>query len=179
MKRWLLCALLLALLTLLLSACGGGDPPALTAAPGTPVPTSVPTSAVTVPAEETAVPTQSSDSAAIPAPTPTAEPARAYVLVSWASGQGWLPLAPEGEEYSFPLQQADTQGHLLENVIHVTDSGVYMESATCENQDCVKQGYVTVENRETRVLSNMIICLPQQVTLQLFTPEEIMAMYPQ
>jgi hypothetical protein len=51
-----------------------------------------------------------------------------------------------------------------------------MEDSTCENHDCVEQGMVTLENRDERILSNMIICLPNQVTLQLFTPEELLEM---
>ena len=35
---------------------------------------------------------------------------------------------------------------------------------------------LTLENREERILGNMIICLPNQVTLQLFTPEELLEM---
>ena len=67
-------------------------------------------------------------------------------------------------------------GTEVENVIHLTPDGVYMEDSTCENHDCVEQGEVTLENREERILSNMIICLPNQVWLQLFTPEEVLEM---
>ena len=51
-----------------------------------------------------------------------------------------------------------------------------MEEANCQNQDCVGQGEVTLENRYERILSNMIICLPNQVVLQLYSPEETMEM---
>ena len=61
----------------------------------------------------------------------------------------------------------------LENVIHVTPDSIVMASANCDNQDCVKQGAVTLENRDTRVLQNMIICLPNGVTLELLTPKEV------
>ena len=51
-----------------------------------------------------------------------------------------------------------------------------MKSSTCDNQDCVKQGVVTLENMEERLLGNMIICLPNQVTLSLYTTEELLAL---
>ena len=33
---------------------------------------------------------------------------------------------------------------------------------------------VILDNKDTRILGNMILCLPNQVTLQLFTPEEVL-----
>ena len=44
---------------------------------------------------------------------------------------------------------------------------------TVERARSVDQGEVTLDNRKDRVLGNMIICLPNQVMLQLFTPEEV------
>lgn len=103
-----------------------------------------------------------------------ATPARGYVLVSTATDVRWLPLPESGEETIAVRQTRD--GKELENVLHLTPDGVYMESSTCEGQDCVKQGEITLENRHERVLQNFIICLPQQVTLELYTPEEILQM---
>lgn len=114
------------------------------------------------------------------APEPTAAPARGYVLVTTGTQAGWLPLPDEDEgEYVFPLTQILPDGTESENLIHVTADGVYMEDSTCANHDCVEQGEVTLDNREERILGNMIICLPNQVILQLFTPEEIMASTPE
>ena len=104
------------------------------------------------------------------------EPAKGYVLVSTATQSGWLPLPEEGE-YSVPLRQVLPDGTECENVIHLTPDGVYMEDSTCEGHDCVKQGTVTLENRDERILYNMIICLPNQVMLELYTPEEVLEMY--
>ena len=42
----------------------------------------------------------------------------------------------------------------------------------CENQNCVEQGEVTLENREKRILLNMVICLPHNLRLELVTREE-------
>ena len=105
-------------------------------------------------------------------------PARGYVLVQAAGQSGWLPL-PDREEdsYTFPIRQMTQDGKIVENLVRVTPEGMYMESANCENQDCVHQGMVTLENRNTRVLMNFILCLPHQVSLALYTPDEILAMY--
>ena len=66
-----------------------------------------------------------------------------------------------------------TQGEDTVNTIHVTPDGIWMEASTCENQDCVEQGMVTAENRQSRVLGNVIVCLPNRVQLELFTAEEL------
>ena len=101
------------------------------------------------------------------------KPAPGYVRVSTYSQSGWLPLPEEGE-YSYHLKQIASDGTEVENVIHLMPNGVYMEDSTCENHDCVKQGEVTLENKNDRILANMIICLPNQVWLELFTPEEVL-----
>ena len=103
------------------------------------------------------------------------KPAKGYVLVTTATQSGWLPLPEEGE-VSYPIRQILADGTEAENIIHLTPEGVYMEDSTCANHDCIQQGMVTLENREERILSNMIICLPNQVSLQLFTPEEVLQM---
>ena len=99
--------------------------------------------------------------------------AKGYVRVITSTQTGWLPL-PENGEQTFPLKQMTESGDEIENVIHLTPNGVYMESATCENQDCVHQGEVTLENKAGRALENMIICLPNQVCLELYSIEELL-----
>ena len=99
--------------------------------------------------------------------------ARGYVLVSSATQTGWLPLPDEGETV-YPLAQVFSDGTRTVNLIHLTPDGMYMEDSTCENHDCVEQGIVTLDNRYERILSNMIICLPNQVMLALYTPEEVL-----
>lgn len=123
---------------------------------------------------EPAVP-EAAEAAPVESGEAAAEPAKGYVMVSTATWTGWLPLPEEGE-ISYPLRQVLPDGTEAENVIHLTPDGVYMEDSTCEGHDCIMQGEVTLENRDERVLSNMIICLPNQVLLQLFTPEELLAM---
>jgi len=97
-----------------------------------------------------------------------------YVRVSTATRSGWLPL-PVEEDTTFPLVQIKMDGTQSLNLIHLMPDGVYMEDATCENHDCMGQGEVTLENIPERVLGNMIICLPNQVVLELFTAEETLA----
>ena len=94
-----------------------------------------------------------------------------YVRVTVGTQTGWLPV-PEKGEYSYPLEQILADGTRKLNVVHVSPAGVYMESSTCENQDCVEQGTVTFDNLNSRILGRFIICLPNNVTLELFTPEE-------
>ena len=69
-----------------------------------------------------------------------------------------------------------TQDEGTVNVIHVTPDSIWMESSTCENQDCVDQGVVTADNRHTRILDNMIICLPNRVQLELCDADELRGM---
>ena len=126
-------------------------------------------------AEPTTEPTETAQPGATETPEETPKPARGYVLVATATQSGWLPL-PEAGEASYPIHQLLPDGTEAVNTIHLTPEGVYMEDSTCEGHDCVQQGLVTLENREERILGNMIICLPNQVTLQLFTPEELLEM---
>ena len=96
--------------------------------------------------------------------------AQAYLRVQ-VGDQVWEPIAlADGDEYTI------TQPDGKENVVKVTANGAVMHFSTCDNQSCVEQGEVTLDNRDMRVLGNMIICLPHQVTLQLYTVEEMEAL---
>ena len=99
------------------------------------------------------------------------DPAIAYVLVRMPNPIGLLPLPTEGE-YTRTIRQTMPDGSEAINVLHLTVNGFWMEEANCEGQDCVGEGEVTLENREERVLWNMIICLPHQLALELITREE-------
>ena len=78
-----------------------------------------------------------------------------------------MPLTEEGE-YTITQENTDTV-----NTVHFTPEGVFMASASCKNQDCVAQGEVTRANRGARPLGNMVICLPNKVTLELCTADEL------
>ena len=58
------------------------------------------------------------------------------------------------------------------NKVHITPDSVYMEYSTCDNQDCVGQGHITLDNYETRILSTFVICLPNNVTIEMIPAEE-------
>lgn len=97
---------------------------------------------------------------------PALIPANAYLSVQ--IGQVVYDPIPLLGDDEISVKQAD--GKL--NVIGITDSSIFMKSATCDNQACIKQGTVTLDNIEERVLQNMIICLPNEVVLSLLTPQE-------
>ena len=101
----------------------------------------------------------------------------AYVLCRLSfSGQFMLlPLPKEGER-TCPITQALPDGAEAENILHLTAEGFYMESANCKNGDCLRQGMVTLKNREDRLLQNCVICLPHQLTAELYTAGEIAAL---
>lgn len=96
-------------------------------------------------------------------PDVNAEDAIAYLRITVGSTK-YKPI-PLNKETDYVLTQDDGK----ENVIHVTRDSIVMKSATCDNQNCIEQGTVTLDNMETRVLGNMIICLPNQVVLELLT----------
>ncbi len=93
-------------------------------------------------------------------------PAESYLLVR--TNQSSSPPIPLNEEYSFTVKQRDGS----ENVIHVGVNSFYMESSNCDNQNCVEEGTVTLDNMNERVLFNMILCLPHQLSLEMLTPDE-------
>ncbi len=99
------------------------------------------------------------------------DPSIAYVLVRMPNPIGLLPLPLEGE-YSKTIRTKLADGSEFVNVLHLTPNGFRMEDANCEGHDCVNQGEVTLENREDRILWNMIICLPHQLSAELITREE-------
>jgi hypothetical protein len=90
----------------------------------------------------------------------------AYLVLTMGNTR-YKPL-PLLKETTYRLHQPDGK----DNVFHVTRDSVYMDSANCDNQNCIHQGTVTLNNRDSRVLGNMIICLPNQVVLELITPKE-------
>ena len=69
--------------------------------------------------------------------------------------------------FSEPRTVAILQPDGAENVVAFTGDAVYMESANCENQDCVNMGRVTEDNLEMRVMGGFIICLPHKVSVEV------------
>ena len=100
---------------------------------------------------------------------PVTEDTKAYLVIEVA-GEMYEPI-PLEEDGRYTI----TRGELV-NEIAVTRDSVTMHASTCENQDCVLQGTVSLQNRADRVLQNMILCLPNEVILSLYTEEEVTAL---
>lgn len=139
----------------------------------TDAPTKTPTEAPTEEPTATEVSTEAETAEATDAPTETVKAAsvvqepKAYLLVIIGDAVYQpVPLTGDGD-YTVTQKAIGA-----ENKIHVTAESIQMSSANCDNQDCVDQGEVSLSNREERLLGNMIICLPNNVTLELLTPAE-------
>ena len=139
----------------------------------TDAPTKTPTEAPTEEPTATEASTEAETAKATDAPTETAKAAsvvqepKAYLLVIIGDAVYQpVPLTGDGD-YTVTQKAIGA-----ENKIHVTAESIQMSSANCDNQDCVEQGEVSLSNREERLLGNMIICLPNNVTLELLTPAE-------
>lgn len=131
--------------------------------------TSTPEAAATP--EITAAPEATAAPEVTDAPEATATPDLSQVkafLVVTVGDKTYQPI-PLTEEGYYRLRHGDCI-----NIVHVTPTSIDMHEANCDNQDCVEQGEVTLENKDTRILGNMIICLPNQVTLQLYSRDELM-----
>jgi len=118
------------------------------------------------PAPQAAQPDADGEGAYAALPVPTLAPAQAYLSVQ--IDQLVYDPIPLLEDNMLELTQADGK----RNVVAFTPNSITMHSATCDNQDCVQQGQVTLNNKENRVLMNMIICLPNRVVLSLLDAEE-------
>ena len=75
-------------------------------------------------------------------------------------------IVPLGEEQDMTVDQGDG----VVNVIHLLPNGFYMASSTCENQLCVMEGTVTVDNYQNRILGTSVLCLPHGLDLELVVP---------
>ena len=64
------------------------------------------------------------------------------------------------------------QGSGVVNYVEVKDGVVRMQDSTCPDKLCVGQGDMSQDNVDQRVLGNMIVCLPNQVLLELVTDGE-------
>ena len=81
------------------------------------------------------------------------------------------------EEYArVPLSQPQTltvrQENGAVNVVEVSERGMRMASSTCDNQICVHQGWVTLDNWEMKPQQQFGSSLPTQVMLELVEAAE-------
>ena len=70
-----------------------------------------------------------------------------------------------------PVIEID-QGNDIVNHVEIKDGAIYMSDSTCPDQQCVGQGEISMDNYEQRVLRNWIVCLPNQVTVELTLEDE-------
>lgn len=82
-------------------------------------------------------------------------------------GNALYTAVPFGEEQVITVDQSD--GRV--NEITFTGTDVHMSHATCDNQDCIEQGMITMDNYETRPMREWIICLPNGVTVEYIPGE--------
>ena len=133
--------------------------------PATSTPEAAATPEITAAPEATAAP-EVTDVPEVTA-TPDLSQVEAFLVVT-VGDKTYQPI-PLTEEGYYRLRHGDCI-----NIVHVTPTSIDMHEANCDNQDCVEQGEVTLENKDTRILGNRIICLPNQVTLQLYSRDELM-----
>ena len=96
-----------------------------------------------------------------PAPSVSASPDGDLVIITVA-GEEKLRV-PLSQPQTVTIHQADG----TENVVVITEDGAYMERSTCHNQICVHSGKVTRDNWDFRPDGAFIICLPNQVSVEL------------
>ena len=119
--------------------------------------------------EITAEPTAASESANMVGPVmpKQTDKVRGYVVITVAGRQYGDPI-PMDRDKIITIKQDN--GEI--NKIHITPEYVVMESSTCENQDCIGEGEVNVNTYKDRILSTYIICLPNQVTIEMVPADE-------
>ena len=98
-------------------------------------------------------------------------PASAYLRVS-VNNRMYEPL-PLDRDFSVDIKR-DGGYH---NLVIVESGAVSMMFSTCDNQLCVHQGQVSLDNRELRALYNQIVCLPNEVLLEVLDENEVISFY--
>lgn len=133
--------------------------------------------------EATAEPVATEAPAATDAPETTDAPQSANMVGPMMPKQtekvrGHVVITVAGRQYGDPIPMdrdkiiTVKQENGAINRIHITPEYVEMESSTCENQDCIGEGEVNVNTYKDRILSTYIICLPNQVTIEMVPADE-------
>jgi len=131
-------------------------------------PTAAPEATAAPTAEPTAVPEEKQEAAMVgPMMPKKVEKVRGHVVLTVAGRQYGDPI-PMDRDKIITIRQED--GKI--NKVHITPEKVYMESSTCDNQDCVGQGEIHVDTYQTRILSTFVICLPNSVQIEMVPAEE-------
>lgn len=149
----------------------------------TPAPTATDAPEAAQTPEATAEPAATEASAATEAPEATDAPQSANMVGPMMPKQtekvrGHVVITVAGRQYGDPIPMdrdkiiTVKQENGAINRIHITPEYVEMESSTCENQDCIGEGEVNVNTYKDRILSTYIICLPNQVTIEMVPADE-------
>ena len=120
-----------------------------------------------VPLEEEATDAPQSANMVGPMMPKQTEKVRGHVVITVAGRQYGDPIPMDRDKIITVKQE---NGAI--NRIHITPEYVEMESSTCENQDCIGEGEVNVNTYKDRILSTYIICLPNQVTIEMVPADE-------
>ena len=97
--------------------------------------------------------------------------ATAYLLIN-VNNHIYEPVPLTGDRVVTITQEDGKQ-----NVAAVSIDTAHMSAATCQGQECIHQGQVSLENRDQRVLYNQIICLPNTVILSVLDEKEAKQLY--
>ena len=130
----------------------------------TAMPTPEASAPIEVTVEPTAETTKAPESANMmgPMPVPQTEEVKGHVIITVGGRQYGDPI-PMDRDKIITIRQEN--GEI--NKIRITPDSVDMEYSTCENQDCIGEGTITLDNYNERILGTWIICLPNQVTIEM------------
>ena len=133
-------------------------------AEATAIPTAEASAPIEVTVEPTAEATEAPQSANMmgPMPVPQTEEVKGHVIITVGGRQYGDPI-PMDRDKIITIRQEN--GEI--NKIRITPDSVDMEYSTCENQDCIGEGTITLDNYNERILGTWIICLPNQVTIEM------------
>lgn len=98
-------------------------------------------------------------------------PGSAYLRIS-VNNRMYEPIPLNGR---FSVDIAREGGY--HNLVSAEDGVISMIFSSCDNQLCVHQGEVSLDNRDLRALYNQIICLPNEVLLEVLNEQEVMSFY--
>ena len=135
----------------------------------TAMPTPEASAPIEVTVEPTAETTKAPESANMmgPMPVPQTEEVKGHVIITVGGRQYGDPI-PMDRDKIITIRQEN--GEI--NKIRITPDSVDMEYSTCENQDCIGEGTITLDNYNDRILGTWIICLPNQVTIEMVPADE-------
>ena len=133
------------------------------------MPTAEASAPIEVTAEPTAEATEAPQSANMmgPMPVPQTEEVKGHVIITVGGRQYGDPI-PMDRDKIITIRQENVEI----NKIRITPDSVDMEYSTCENQDCIGEGTITLDNYNERILGTWIICLPNQVTIEMVPADE-------